>query len=264
MLITIPYLLLIEAGWVFILLSLAECIAIGFITRAIMKSKNREGGFGWGFFLAGIGIIVCATKRRIVYETPSTRVVSYLSNVPEKKEPEKPKPITWKCTNCEKENETASKFCISCGERRHYKWKCASCEKENAPEVKFCPECGNARSDEQELLPVPITADGNFIEYIKTLGSAAEIATAFEFKYGGSEDENVREMIALLEKSTRMERSYGNMKAQAIKHMESFFGSDMKFFSVDRTNPTIDCPICGKVQRSDRESCFGCGALFKR
>ena len=270
MLVTIPYLLLIGAGWGWIIASLVECTIMGIITRSILKAKNRDGGFAWGFFLAGIGIIVCATKRSIVYEEPSRPAFSYLGDVPEKKEPEPPKATaeppkkaSWKCIKCSGENSLTSNFCSECGERRHYKWVCASCGKENAPEVKFCPECGNQQTEQQEIMPAKLSFDENFLEYIKTLGSAAEIATAFEFKFGGSEDENALAMIALLEKSVRIERSYGNMKDHAVKRLDSFFKNGMQFFEVDRSQPTIACPVCGKLQRNDRESCFGCGALFK-
>ena len=263
MLITLPYMLLIGAGWIGVIFSLAEVIGMGFITRAIMKSKNREGGFAWGFFLAGIGIIVCATKRRIEYDAPSTPVNSYLSDKPLRKEAEPPKPATWKCIQCGRENSASSSFCTDCGERRHYNWVCAQCGKENALDVKFCPDCGNARTDEQEKTPRKPATDEEFLEYIRGLSCAAEIADAFEEKYGSSENDSVRAMISMLNKAKKAERSYGNMKKTALNRVEAFFSSGMEMYAVDRSKPTLLCPVCGKEQTSNRETCFSCGALFR-
>lgn len=39
-------------------------IVLGIITRKINKSKGYDGGFGWGFGLGVIGIIVVAVRRR--------------------------------------------------------------------------------------------------------------------------------------------------------------------------------------------------------
>jgi len=249
---------------VYLIFSIIERVIFGLITAKINSSKGRDGGFAWGFFLCGIGIIVTATRSSLIEETSSEKPVNYfISEKKEEKPAEPPKLITWKCAKCGRENLLSCNFCEECGERRHYQWKCASCGKENAPEVKFCPECGGQRSDEQEMTPELIAPDTDFISYIKTLGSAEEIASAFELKYGGVNNENAREMITLLEKSVKMERSYGNMKDHAVKKLEAFFNSGMQFYTVNRTEPTLTCPVCGKVQRSDRDACFSCGALFK-
>lgn len=264
MLISIPYLLIIGAGWGFILLSLAECIGMGFITRAIMRAKNREGGFGWGFFLAGIGIIVCASKRRIEYNPPTKPANNYLNTAPLKKETVPPKkPAGWTCASCGKENEMVSNFCSGCGERRHYKWVCASCGKENAPEVKFCPECGNQLTDEQEQVPAPLSMDEQFLENIKTMSSAAEITEAFKAQYAESGNEDMQRMLKLLEEDCRIERMYGNSPVDATKKLENFYKSGMRFHEVDRSGELLTCPVCGKEQRFNRKTCFVCGAFFR-
>lgn len=267
MLLSVPYLLIIgcrSLGW--FALALAEDVVFGLITRAIMKSKNREGGFGWGFFLGGIGIIVCATKRRIVYDAPSRPVYSYLSDPAPKKEEKKAeplKPASWKCGKCGKENGMECNFCIDCGERRHYPWKCASCAKENAPEVRFCPQCGNARSDEQEKTPGEMKPEENFLSDAEQMAGAAEIAAAFSERYGMNPDENIQAMAQLLEKIKKYNSNCMNTKKMAIDHLQAFFKNDMQVYKVDRSQLSITCPVCGKVQNNAREKCFNCGALFR-
>lgn len=259
MLVSVPYLLITGWGWGWFALILAEDIIIGFITRAIMKSKNRDGGFWWGFFLAGIGIIVCATKRRIVYDAPSRPVSSYLSN-PVPKKIEKPK---WNCVKCGQANDDEARFCSECGEHRHYKWKCASCGKDNAPEVKFCPSCGNARSDEQEKAPGDMKPEDNFLTDAEQMGSAEEIADAFSIRYGANSDENIQAMVQQLEKIKNYNNNCMNTKKMALDVLRSFFNNDMKVYKVDRSNPSITCPACGRAQNNAREKCFYCGALFR-
>lgn len=36
----------------------------------------------------------------------------------------------------------------------------------------------------------------------------------------------------------------------------------LEMYKVDRSANEIVCPVCGKVQKSDRELCWNCGALF--
>lgn len=264
-----------EWSWFVFFLTLAEMIAMGCITRAINKFKGRDGGFAWGFFLGGIGIIVTATRRRLIDDNYS-KPAYYLrddaaapAKPAEAVQPAAPvKPAAavqagWKCTNCGKENAASSAFCTDCGERRHYNWKCAKCGKENALDIRFCPDCGNARSEEQEMIPPKPTPAENFLAYLGELPTAAKIAAAFEEKYGSSENEDVRAMIAMLQKATTAEHSYGNMKDYAFKRVEAFYQHGMRIYTVNRDNPTIACPVCGKIQRYDRESCLDCGALFR-
>lgn len=38
------------------------CIICGLISKSINGNRGRDGGFGWGFFLGIIGIIVVAVR----------------------------------------------------------------------------------------------------------------------------------------------------------------------------------------------------------
>ena len=38
---------------------LVWCVALGLVTKAICRHKGYSGGFGWGFWLGFIGILIC-------------------------------------------------------------------------------------------------------------------------------------------------------------------------------------------------------------
>ena len=53
----------IVAYWIaFAIVTLIHSIIFGFVTRKISDNKGYEGGFGWGFWLGVIGIIVVACR----------------------------------------------------------------------------------------------------------------------------------------------------------------------------------------------------------
>ena len=249
-----------------IILSLIERIIFGCITAKINSCKGRDGGFAWGFFLCGIGIIVTATRASLIKEERHplyTNPAVFL----EKEKPAPQPPVqaakTWKCVSCGHENALGSASCTECDEPRRYRWTCAGCGRKNEAGDKFCPDCGNAWSAEQEKSLCNAAPDESFIDELRALDSAAGIAAAFEEKFAGVDSEDVLLVIASLKKVSASERIYGNMRSLALQRAEAFFRHGMKVFPVDRSNPTVTCPVCGKVQRNDRECCFGCGALFK-
>jgi len=261
--------------WIGLLIS---CIVFGCITRAINSSKGREGGFWWGFFLGVIGIIVVACRRSEVEEKPSYQ--SYNNNYSYNNNPsgylgqrsstqpaQPKKPAGWKCAKCGKENETSSKFCSECGERRHYKWICASCGKENAPEIKFCPECGNQQTEEQEQIPVvsPEKKEPRTLpEEFEGLTTAKDIYLHFNKLCAGKMDEDCLAMEKILiELCQREERGEKEVYVSAVSRLRSFYKHGCRVFEVDRSGVTFTCPNCGKEARSNRKVCVECSALFR-
>ena len=55
---------------------LVWCIALGLVTKAICRHKGYSGGFGWGFWLGFIGILICAVWRKRKEDEPGDEIVS--------------------------------------------------------------------------------------------------------------------------------------------------------------------------------------------
>lgn len=92
-----------------------SCI-FGAITYSINQSKGRDGGFWWGFFLGGIGIVVVAV-RPAVYSDDYNPYAS--SRYPASKPIDVNAPVPqggWRCS-CGKVHETYVSSC-SCGKSK--------------------------------------------------------------------------------------------------------------------------------------------------
>lgn len=87
------------------LLVAAFFIAMGTLTWVINNAKGRDGGFWWGFFLLGIGVLVVALRPEIPVAAPARGddLPSYLEN-----------PGAWYCPNCGRSHAVYERSCV-CG-----------------------------------------------------------------------------------------------------------------------------------------------------
>lgn len=104
--------------------------------------------------------------------------------------------------------------------------------------------------------------DAAFLDRAASMRSAVEIANAFAAQYGGANDGSIAEMRSRLEKIAGIERLYGNNVNAALGILRAFHKHGGRIFPVDRGGDLLTCPNCGKQQKSNRETCFRCGALF--
>lgn len=80
-------------------------IGMGTLTWVINNAKGRDGGFWWGFFLTGIGILVVSLRPAVPVTTPvrGDNPPSYLDT-----------PGAWYCPSCGRSHAVYERSCL-CG-----------------------------------------------------------------------------------------------------------------------------------------------------
>jgi len=104
--------------------------------------------------------------------------------------------------------------------------------------------------------------DETVVQQIQEMRRASDIY-AYVAENFDSNDEEIGELLKILKRATDLEMVYGNNKAGAVAYVEAFVKHGNKTFFVDRYEDQLTCPVCGCVQRLDRNKCQSCGALFK-
>ena len=111
---------------------------------------------------------------------------------------------------------------------------------------------------------------------VLVLGSLASWIGSF-FTYGFGElienttkihEDNIelQKMLTLIEKDSDKVETQENEEDSIINYdaypVNVPKGASSEIYEVDRSANEIACPICGKIQKSDRELCWNCGARF--
>lgn len=104
--------------------------------------------------------------------------------------------------------------------------------------------------------------DGEIMRAIETMGSAAEIYRYLSERLD-SGDENTRELLKYLDHTVSIEKLYGKDSKSALSAVKSFVKHGNRVFSVNRGDSNLTCPACGREQKSTRNTCSFCGALFR-
>ncbi|HIQ84100.1 MAG TPA: hypothetical protein IAA52_13500 [Candidatus Pullichristensenella stercorigallinarum] len=104
--------------------------------------------------------------------------------------------------------------------------------------------------------------DGETMRAIEAMGSGAEIYRYLSEKLDDS-DENTRELLKILSHKASIERVYGTDGQGALSAVKSFIKHGNRVFSVNRGDSNLTCPACGREQKSTRNTCASCGALFR-
>lgn len=97
-----------------IICSIASAIVLGFASKAINEFKGYDGGFGWGFFLGVIGLIVVLAKQTCLSEEVCPVDIS--ATTPNKTvsgNPQTAGQIT--CPKCGASQFNNRKTCFKCG-----------------------------------------------------------------------------------------------------------------------------------------------------
>ncbi len=185
------------------IIGLINCFALGLVTQAINESKGYNGGFGWGFLLNVIGIIVVACKPRKKH--PEVEIAAT---------PESPAPISsWRCS-CGRYNAVYVSSCV-CGMSKipgakplatpkrpssttsTSSWRC-SCGRYNAVYVSSCV-CGQ---NKHQALTVKTTPAAPKPEQPVYVPRASGLNPAGSFTSANSEYANIaalKEYKALLD-----------------------------------------------------------------
>ena len=76
----------------------------------------------------------------------------------------------------------------------------------------------------------------------------------------------LQKMLTLIEKDSDKVETQENEEDSIINYdaypVNVPKGASSEIYEVDRSANEIACPVCGKIQKSDRELCWNCGARF--
>lgn len=102
----------------YIISAIINGIIFGIITNAIMQKKGYDGGFGWGFWLGVIGLVIVICKDNLKKEEPAYAPPAY--SIPRSCSTQQPNnapanvPVSgWRCT-CGRANANYVSTC-ACG-----------------------------------------------------------------------------------------------------------------------------------------------------
>ena len=208
----------------YILLYLIPCTICGFVGRHIVRQKGYDDaenhGFAWGFFLAVIGLIVCATKpdkNAIMYAAPQYAQPTYAA-------PSQPARATavaasniWRC-KCGMVNKDYETSCRSCGGPKKItisrqkapiaEWRC-SCGAMNRADESACHRCGKTYNELQNEEKAEKEAKNDLV--ITTPSRQPETPSA-----SASISDQLTEYKQLLDQGLITEEDYNKKKNQLL------------------------------------------------
>lgn len=129
--------------------------------------------------------------------------------------------------------------------------------------IHTTPEAIRAGAAAQAPADLFDVEQAEFIAPLEALDSAEAIYQSVRSRYANETDADFQALLLHLARCAEREHMYRNRRDTALRIIESFYAQGRSVLTVDRSGNLLVCPACNRSQRSDRDICSRCGALFR-